>query len=60
MVGDEVDLHVRGKFGALEVFDEFEDDALMWGMGYPHGAGFKVLVLFITEVVGMDASSQAV
>ena len=30
MVWDKADLHVRGECRALEVFDELEDDALVW------------------------------
>jgi hypothetical protein len=29
IVWDEIDLHVRGKLRALEVFDEVEDNAVM-------------------------------
>jgi len=30
VVGDEVDMHIRGKLRAFEVFDEIEDDVMMW------------------------------
>jgi hypothetical protein len=30
IVWDEVDLHIRGELGALKVFDEVKDNAVVW------------------------------
>jgi hypothetical protein len=60
IVWDEVELQIRGKLGALKVFDEIEDDAVVWRMGYPHSACLKVLVLLVVEVMSMDPSSDAI